>query len=1258
MKTLNQYFRIIFILFVVAFASNVNAQTANLGSPVIGTAGTTISIPINISGFSNVGSIDFKITYDNTVMTFVALENISTDATGTLSNPTQLSGNTYMVNLSWLSSGSSGVNMSTGKFLDLKFNYIGGNSAVNFYTNLCEISDWDGNPITPTYTNTTVSQLISINSFNVTGSGSYCLGSSGLTVGLSGSQTGINYQLKKDGANDGLVLAGTGSALSWNNKTAGTYSVEASNGSSTQAMTGSAIISETTPSPVSVSILADNTTVNTGTTVNFTATPVNGGTNPTYQWKVNGNNSGSNQSTFSYTPQNNDVVNCITTSNLSCVSGNPATSNDITITVNSLPATANLGNTVTNATSGTTVYIPINIANFNNTGSIDFKVTYDNSVMNFVSIENLSADATGTLSNPTQVSGNTYMVNLSWLSNGTSGVNLTNGKFLDLKFNYLGGNSALNFNTLSCEVTDWDGNPISVTYSNSSISQFVVDSYNVSGSGSYCQGTSGLTVGLNGSQIGVNYQLKKNGTNDGSVVAGTGSTLNWNNLTAGTYTIDAIHGTSNFVMNGNAVITETAPAPVSVSVLADNTTVNAGTTVNFTATPVNGGTNPVYQWKVNGNNSGLNQATFAYIPQNNDVVSCILTSDLSCVSGNPATSNTVPLTVNALQATANLGSSQAIVPGSAIYIPINITNYHNIGSIDFKVTYDNSVMNFISIENLSADAAGTLSNPTQVSGNTYMVNLSWLANGTSGVNMSDGKFLDLKFNYIGGNSVVNFNTLLCEVTDWDGNPVNINYSNTSVTQAGPKTTIFTGTGNWNDAARWNNGIPSAIDSVVINGFVTISAPVTVNTLLVENGASIIGNSNLTVTTSTLAKRDITQNAWHLMSSSVNNAKALSFYNNNQPPVYVQSLNNDGTWAGISNGNIVLTNGKGYSIWASNSAAIANFNGLLNDGSISVPVTMNTGSYSGFGFNLLGNPYPSAINLDLAWASGLSNQTSAFYTWNQTDHNYSVYNAANQTSTLSATNIIPTNQGFMIDATSNSTFTFQNAWRTHSSQPIFKSSNANAMRLRVEGNSYADEVLVAFSSQATNGFDVNYDSRKLYGDSNAPQLYTIANNQKLSINALAEIIPNTNVSIPMSFEAGTDGNFTITASDLSSIAAGVSVYLIDNKLNQSVNLLQDQVYSFVSSVTDNTNRFTILFSSTVGIDENNANGIHIFAQHKDVIIVNPANEIIREINIFNALGQVIAKAGTENRISLNVESGYYFVKVVTESKSYTQKVFIH
>src|SRR5206468_1065022 len=66
---------------------------------------------------------------------------------------------------------------------------------------------------------------------------------------------------------------------------------------------------------------------------------VNGGGSPSYQWKVNGINAGTNSPTYTTnTLSNGDVVTCVLTSSIAtCTTGNPATSNSISMTVNYPP---------------------------------------------------------------------------------------------------------------------------------------------------------------------------------------------------------------------------------------------------------------------------------------------------------------------------------------------------------------------------------------------------------------------------------------------------------------------------------------------------------------------------------------------------------------------------------------------------------------------------------------------------------------------------------------------------------------------------------------------------------------------------------------------------------------------------------------------------------------------------------------------------------------------------------------------------------
>ena len=350
---------------------------------------------------------------------------------------------------------------------------------------------------------------------------------------------------------------------------------------------------ETNNVAVSISIISSVNPVCEGISVTFTATPVNGGSTPIYQWKVNGINTGTNNPIYSYVPVNGDLVTCVLTSNAACVSGNPATSNTVTMTVNpNLPVSLTISPSGNSVCSGTTVTYTANPINGGISPSYQWKV---------------NGIGVGT-NNPT--------------------------------YSYTPNNGDIITCVLTSNAVCPTGNP--------AISNAVIMIVNpnlpviisiVASSNPFCQGSS-VTFTATPVNEGITpaYQWQVNSVNVGSGA----STYTYNPsggdiihciLTSSLSCITGNPATSNpitMVVNSNL--------PAGVTVAASSNPFCPGSSVTFTATPINGGTSPSYQWKVNGLNAGTNTATFIYNPTDNDSVRCMMTSNLSCITGNPASS--------------------------------------------------------------------------------------------------------------------------------------------------------------------------------------------------------------------------------------------------------------------------------------------------------------------------------------------------------------------------------------------------------------------------------------------------------------------------------------------------------------------------------------------------------------------------------------------------------------------------------------------
>ncbi len=109
--------------------------------------------------------------------------------------------------------------------------------------------------------------------------------------------------------------------------------------------------------------------------------------------------------------------------------------------------------------------------------------------------------------------------------------------------------------------------------------------------------------------------------------------------------------------DANVIITDLGQTS-SVSIIASETTICETQSITFTATPANGGSNPTYQWQVNGIDvPGETASTFSTNTlANGDSVSVVMISDLSSCTLTH-TSNTMVITVNDYNLPANAGSN-------------------------------------------------------------------------------------------------------------------------------------------------------------------------------------------------------------------------------------------------------------------------------------------------------------------------------------------------------------------------------------------------------------------------------------------------------------------------------------------------------------------------------------------------------------------------------------------------------------------------
>lgn len=636
--------------------------------------------------------------------------------------------------------------------------------------------------------------------------------------------------------------------------------------------------------------------------------------------------------------------------------------------------------------------------------------------------------------------------------------------------------------------------------------------------------------------------------------------------------------------------------------------------------------------------------------------------------------------------TCTLGSVIA-EPGEEVLVPLEFAGLNNVGAVSLYITYNDGVAGFVDIDNLAPEAAGTLANATIIMDST-VVGISWVAPGSAGVDFSDGKFFDLRFNYVSGSTDLGFFTMICEIVDFDVNPINVTYTNGSISgNTGAVYSEWNGDGNWIDPQFWSDGVPGfGTSAVIMTGTVNISSGAVCNKLRIEPGAmakihpdffltvsdslgvygDLLLKSSAEGSGSLIANGEIIDmgnlsvelfltgdgSAAHLVSSPAADQTAGQLGSS-----IVSSYNESAQeWVDLGGADI-LEEATGYRVVSPADQAYT-FEGMIRnqDVTVSLSYTQVGGSLPA-GMNLLGNPYTSAIDLNSDNWTG-TNTDRAVYTWNGTQ-----YVSWNGEIGSLENGIVPAMQGFfMIANAGNAQITIPEASRIHSNQPYYKEQKEveNMLKLVIMNDTCEDHAWFKFDNDAISGFDHQYDAYKLFGMETAPQLYSFTDDAvPLSINVFPT--PDADSALPLGVMLASQGEYQIVRTEFS--VYGKPIYLKDKETGDTLNLKADSVYTFTSDAGTFEERFLLYFSIPVSsITENPLEDVNIYSAGNELRISfgGPKKETL--VEVFDLAGKRFITTRFEHaaecRITLNGRKGFFIVRVSSGASSIASKVFIH
>jgi hypothetical protein len=258
-----------------------------------------------------------------------------------------------------------------------------------------------------------------------------------------------------------------------------------------------------------------------------------------------------------------------------------------------------------------------------------------------------------------------------------------------------------------------------------------------------------------------------------------------------------------------------------------------------------------------------------------------------------------------------------------------------------------------------------------------------------------------------------------------------------------------------------------------------------------------------------------------------------------------------------------------------------FTGNINKGTINLPVTYTLTDTVSDGWNLVGNPYPSAID----WDDSTIVKTAidnAIYIWNPELGVYSSY--VDGIGTNGGSSVIASAQSFYVRSNAeNPVVELTENCKTEETSTFLKShAGTPPLFITIENDFGKDEAVVKINHNATTNYDANYDALKMISFAiGGPAIYTSTNNvsEMYSINQVS----SQEMEIPVTVMTMTSGMHTLSFSGMNSFQHASCVLLEDLHTGLTYDLnVTNQINVFVSDTTT-APRFVIHVGAPVFVE---------------------------------------------------------------------------